>query len=133
MPELTMFMVCSKVEKVRYLGQDGMRITGPMLAPRISKVPTVASFDVVFGLLGVPPDVSVIITTRFISPSHRVVFQSVGEHKTPNPGGRLQYYAGVIGRINVWDVEIPEEGEYLFEISCGDTLIKRMPIPIFIG
>lgn len=133
MPELVMFMVCSKVEKVRFMGQDGMRITGPMLAPRISKVPTVASFDVVFGLLGVTPDVSVIISTRLISPSRHVVFQSVGEHSTPNPGGKLRYFAGIIGRINIWDVEIPEEGEYEFEIHCDDKLVKRMPIPIFVG
>lgn len=133
MPELTMFMVCSKVEKVRFQGQDGMRITGPMLAPRISKVPTIASFDVVFGLLGVKPASSVIISTRLTTPSNRVVFESIGEHRTANPGGKLQYYVGTIGRSNIWDVEIPEEGVYTYSISCDGRLVKEMPIPIFVG
>lgn len=132
MPELTMFVVCSKIEKVRYQGQDAMRITGPMLAPRVSKIPTVVSFDVVFGLLGVKPDATTIISTRLLSPSSIVVYESIGEHITPNPGGKLQYYAGTIGRSNIWDVELTEEGVYHFSISCDGHLVQQMPIPIFV-
>lgn len=110
-----------------------MRLTGPMLSPRISRVPTIASFDVVFGLLGVAPGTPTVISTELTSPSGRSVFQSIGEHESADPGEHLRAYAGTIGRANIWDVEIPEEGVYRFSIFCDGKLVKRVPIPIFIG
>lgn len=133
MYELTMFMVCNKIDKIRKDGKQTMQITMPMVAPRAYRIPGTVSFNVVFGILGVDTTQVNVLHTQLMAPNGHVVYESIGEMPSNAQAANVpEEYRAIVGYANVWDVQIDSEGIYLFTVMCNDEHVDTVSIPIFL-
>lgn len=134
MYELTMFMVCNKVDKIRKNGRQTMQITMPMVAPRVYRIPGSVSFDVVFGILGVDTTKPNVLHTQLTDPKGHVVYESVGEMPPNRHAENVpEEYRAMVGYANIWEAQVSCEGIFLFTVMCNDEHVDTISIPIFLN
>lgn len=132
--QLTLFAVASGIERVRTEGSIALRVTHPMPAVHVDRVPALASFRIIFGIMGVDTTRTCTIATELKAPGGLIVFQSVGEQPPArDSAGIPRPYRTLLGFADCTDVELIEEGEYAFSVFCNDEFVQSVPVPVLAG
>ena len=136
MAKLAAFMLCDSINTIPIpAGGVLQQLISPQIALRPQFVPGNFSFGVTVGVQGV--DLHITNRIRFtISDSHGKVIQDSGTSESPPipedvPETMPKEYQGFLMNMDIRNLVINENGEYLFSIYVNDELIGTQSVPIF--
>lgn len=136
MAKLTAFMLCDSISAIP-VPEGGVlqQLVSPQIALRPQFIPGNFSFGVAVGVQGV----NLHITNRIrftISDSQGNVIQDSGISEFPplpenTPETMPAEYQGFLMNMDIRNLVIHKDGEYLFSLYVNDELVGTQSIPIF--
>lgn len=136
MAKITVFMLCDSINNIPIpSGGVLQQLVSPQLVLRPQFVPGTFSFGIAVGIQGV--NLHIINRVRFtISDSHGEIVQDSGISEFPPipedvPETMPGEHQGFLMNMDIRNLVVHENGEYIFSIYINDELIGTQSVPIY--
>lgn len=134
MAKLFSFTICDSINNLPASGGSVPMLISPQIALRPQFVPGNFSFGLAIGMSGINLQISNKLKLVIHSPDENIVYDS-GETDLPIVLSKVdtlpQKYQGFMMCVDIRNLSIPCEGEYVFTIYLNGECIANQSVPIF--